>query len=204
MSCLKEIVPLMHKELDDEITEEERKILHRHLQSCRPCSLHFAELKRTIALVEYARSAFAAPDSFTHTVMSGLPEHKKRSGAVIWLKNHPILSAASLFLFFMAASFLSAWSDDHHFSVSKQPNLLVKNKVVTVPEGETVKGDVTVKNGMLRIEGTVDGNVTVINGEEYKASAGRVTGKMEDVDELFEWLWYRIKSAEKETAAMFH
>ena len=49
-----------------------------------------------------------------------------------------------------------------------------------IPEGEVVKGDVTVRNGKLIIEGEVDGNVTVINGEKYMASAGKVTGDIEE------------------------
>ena len=66
-----------------------------------------------------------------------------------------------------------------------------------VPEGEVVKGDVTVRNGKLIIEGEVDGNVTVINGERYMASAGKVTGEIEEINEVFEWIWYHIKRTRK-------
>ena len=50
-----------------------------------------------------------------------------------------------------------------------------------------------VRNGKLKIEGEVDGNVTVINGEQYMASAGKVTGDIEEINEVFEWIWYHIK-----------
>ena len=48
------------------------------------------------------------------------------------------------------------------------------------------------KNGDIVIEGEVDGNVTVINGQ-YMASTAVVTGQIEEIDEMFEWLWYKIK-----------
>lgn len=201
MNCPENIVLLMHKYLDEEITSEEELELNEHLGSCKGCSIHFQELNRTESFLRGAMS-IAASDHFTQAVMNRLPE-QKRFSAGTWLRNHPILSAASLFLFFMAASLISAWSNDHQFSVSSQPNLVVKDKTVIVPENEIVKGDVMVKNGTLKIEGTVDGNVTVINGEEYKASAGRVTGKMEKVNELFGWLWYRIKSFGLDVAGAF-
>jgi cytoskeletal protein CcmA (bactofilin family) len=80
--------------------------------------------------------------------------------------------------------------------------LVVENNTVTVPEGETVEGDVTVKGGTINIEGKVEGNVTVINGE-YMASAGQVTGEVEEINEAFEWIWYQMKSLSKEVVAIF-
>lgn len=91
--------------------------------------------------------------------------------------------------------------DDQHFSVTKQPNLVVDGQTVIVPEGEVVKGDIVVKNGDLVVEGEVDGNVTVINGQ-YMASSAVVSGKIEEIDEVFEWLWYTIKNSVK-TAMTF-
>lgn len=74
---------------------------------------------------------------------------------------------------------------------------MVKNNTVIVPEGEVVKGDVTVKNGKLIIEGKVDGDVTIVNGEKYTASAGQVTGQIHEINEVFDWIWYKIKSTGK-------
>ena len=51
-----------------------------------------------------------------------------------------------------------------------------------------------VRNGDIRIEGTVEGNVTVVNGDKYLASAGEVTGEIEEINEIFSWLWYQIKN----------
>jgi anti-sigma factor RsiW len=104
------------------------------------------------------------------------------------------MAAASIFIILMTGSLFSTWEENHEFSVSKQPKLVVQNNTVIVPEGEIVKGDIVVRNGKIRVEGEVQGDVTVINGEQYVASAGHVTGDIEEVNEAFEWIWYKIKT----------
>ncbi|WP_099363806.1 anti-sigma factor family protein [Fredinandcohnia onubensis] len=193
MNCSeKHMVTLMHNYLDEDISEEEEKLLREHLHACESCNQHFHELKKTIALVQ-STSHISAPDDFTLKVMQNLPKEKRTVSFRRWFREHPMLSAAALFLVLMAGSLFSVWNESEQFSVSKQPNLIVENNTVIVPEGETVKGDVVVKNGKLVIEGDVDGNVTVINGENYMASAGNVTGEVKVVNQMFEWLWYHIK-----------
>jgi anti-sigma factor RsiW len=103
----------------------------------------------------------------------------------------------------MMGSLLSTWNLDQEFSVSKQKNLIVNNNTVIVPKGETVKGDVVVRNGKLKIEGEIQGNVTVINGEKYMASAGHVTGQIEEVNQAFDWIWYQIKKTAYEVIDIF-
>ncbi|MGX1825436.1 anti-sigma-W factor RsiW, partial [Heyndrickxia sporothermodurans] len=98
---------------------------------------------------------------------------------------------------------LSMWNNNQEFSFTKKPNLQVENHTVIVPKGETVKGDLLVKNGDLRIEGKVDGSVTVINGEKYMASAGRVTGDIKEINEMFDWLWFQIKIGAEEIVSFF-
>lgn len=202
MSCSSEFVQLLHKYMDHELSSDEEKKVKEHLQSCKECYQHFHELEKALALVK-STSHIEAPKDFTQAVMNSLPKEKKTVSWNRWLKGHPLLAAASLFLLLMTGSLFSAWSEDQHFSVSKHSNLVVENSKVTVPEGEVVKGDVTVKNGTLIIEGTIEGDVTVINGEKYLASAGHVTGKIEEVDEMFEWLWYHIKSLSQEVVGVF-
>ncbi|WP_071461115.1 anti-sigma factor family protein [Bacillus massilinigeriensis] len=202
MSCPDRIVDYMHDYLDEEITESNKQELKQHLQACPDCEQHFRELEKAIAFVQ-STSHIKAPDGFTAGVMAKLPQEKKRLKMGRWFKRHPLLSAASLFLMLMTGSIFSTWNEDQEFSVSKQPNLVVENGTVTVPEGEVVKGDVVVRNGKLNIEGQVQGDVTVINGEKYLASAGQVTGEIEEVNEVFEWIWYHIKEAASNAASLF-
>ena len=139
-----------------------------------------------------------APDGFVDGVMARLPKEKSQAGVQRWLRNHPFFAAAAMFLILMSATLFSSYGNDQQFSVTKQPNLIVEGETVLVPAGETVKGDIVVKNGTLRIEGEVDGNVTVISGSKYMASTAVVTGKSEEIDKVFDWLWYKIKKTAKD------
>lgn len=192
MKCPDEIIELMHEFLDDELDREKEMKLREHLQNCKECAAIFNEYKKTIALVQ-STSNIQAPENFTEQIMANLPKEKKKITVQRWLQRHPFLAAASLFIVLMMGSFLSTWSENREFSVSNQQNLIVKNHTVIVPKGKVVKGDVVVRNGKLKIEGEVQGNVTVINGEKYMASAGRVTGNIEEINEAFDWIWYYIK-----------
>lgn len=192
----------MHDYLDEDINRENEAILREHLQNCKECEKIFNELVKTMALVE-STSHIKAPANFTENVMARLPKEKKKVSAQRWLKNHPLLAAASLFLIFMMGSLFSTWNQDRDFSVSKQKNLIVKNNTVIVPEGETVKGNVIVRNGKLKIEGEVQGNVTVIHGEKYMASAGHVTGQIDEVNEVFDWIWYQMKQTTYQVIDIF-
>lgn len=202
MNCPEQIIEFMHDYLDEDINRENEVILREHLQNCKECEKTFNELVKAMALVERT-SHIKAPANFTENVMARLPKEKKKVSAQRWLKNHPLLAAASLFLVFMIGSLLSTWNQDRDFSVSKQKNLIVKNNTVIVPKGETVKGNVIVRNGKLKIEGEVQGNVTVIHGEKYMASAGHVTGQIDEVNEVFDWIWYQMKQTTHQVIDIF-
>ena len=103
----------------------------------------------------------------------------------------------------MSASLFSSFNDDQEFSFTKQPNIVVEGERVIVPAGETVNGDIVVKNGDLQIDGDVNGDVTVINGTQYSASTANVTGEIEEINQVFDWLWYKIKSITKEITSSF-
>ncbi|MEH6993616.1 anti-sigma factor [Neobacillus drentensis] len=203
MKCNDEIVELMHEYLDEEIDPANEMILREHLKGCKECETLFNEFKKTIAVVK-GTSRMQAPPDFTAKVMASLPREKKKVGMQRWLRNHPLIAAASLFLVLMMGSVLSTWNQEREFSVSKQENLVVQNDTVIVPEGEVVKGDVIVRNGKLKIEGEVQGDVTVINGEKYLASAGHVTGQIEEVNEVFDWIWYHMKKTAFDVIDIFN
>jgi len=201
-TCPEEIIFYMHDYLDEDLSVEEEQVLKEHLQSCADCQKHFQELKRTEAYIKSAPHIHTS-DQFTAQVMARLPKEKRTQGVKRWFRHHPLLAAASLFIVLMAGSLLGAWSDDQKFSVTKNENLIVENGLVIVPEDEVVKGDIIVKNGDIHINGEVDGNITVINGEKYMAAAGNVTGNIEEIDEAFEWIWYQMKKGVKKAKMIF-
>ncbi|WP_188456743.1 zf-HC2 domain-containing protein [Virgibacillus oceani] len=202
MNCKKEAVELMHKYLDGDLTKAEEAGLIQHLETCEDCQKHFHELKRTITWIQ-STGQITAPSNFTQNVMAKLPKEKKRVSYMRWFKAHPVLTAAAIFFIFMFSGVFSAYNHDSQLIVSKQDDLIIKGDTVVVPEGVTVAGDLVVKNGDLRIDGTVDGNVTLINGklldnsiegEGLMASVGEVNGKIEQVDQVFEWMWYHLRN----------
>ncbi|MGG0644051.1 anti-sigma factor [Sporosarcina gallistercoris] len=198
-NCPIEVVQYMHEYLDGEISPEDEQVLNEHLATCEECKKLFEELSDAVALLEIA-DPMQAPLGFAEGVMARLPQstpQKKKTGVNRWLRKHPLLSAAALFLILMSAALFSSYNTTEQFSVTMQPNLVIEGDTVVVPAGEVIKGDLVVKNGDLRIEGQVDGNVTVIRGEKYMASTAVVTGNIEEIDELFDWLWYKIKTAFK-------
>lgn len=193
MNCSQTYVELMHKFLDEDINAQEEKQLRNHLNECQECQSHFQELKKAIAFVQ-STTHIQAPLKFTENVMAKLPKEKPTVAYSRWFKDHPMLTAAAVFIILMMGSVFSTWNSNTQLSVSKQSNLEIDGQTVIVPKGEVVEGDVIVRNGDLKIEGEVRGDVTVINGDQYLASAGRVTGEIEEIDEFFGWLWYNTKS----------
>ena len=200
-TCASQFVDYMHEYLDGDISREHEKLLKQHLQTCPDCQQHMHELSDTIAFIKSA-AHITAPPRFEDQVISRLPKRKSSVGIKRWFRQHPVLVAAAVFCLFMSATLLGSFPNDDQFSVTKQPNLVVEGQTVTVPAGEVVKGDIVVKNGDIVIEGEVDGNVTVINGN-YMASTAVVTGQVEEIDEMFGWLWYKIKAGFNEFIALF-
>ncbi|MFY3792299.1 zf-HC2 domain-containing protein [Ureibacillus sp. MALMAid1270] len=199
-TCPQNIVDYMHEYLDGDISLEHEQQLKKHLQNCSKCQQHMHELSDTVAFVKSA-AHITAPPHFENEVMKRLPKGKNRIGIQNWFRRHPILVAACVFLLFMSASLVGSYSNNE-FSVTKQPNLIIEGQTVIVPKGEVVKGDIVVKNGDIIIEGEVEGNVTVINGE-YMASSAVVTGEIEEIDEVFEWLWFEIKTLGNNIVGVF-
>ncbi|NGP46887.1 anti-sigma factor [Bacillaceae bacterium SIJ1] len=200
MKCSEHVIEWMHDFLDGELPREKEKELHHHLNECEGCKQHYLELKRTVAIIQ-ASPKMKAPEGFTAGVLQRLPKEKKTISMKRWFRAHPVITAAAIFFLLFVGGASTVWTDQNQLSMSSQSNLLVEGQTVVVPAGETVEGDVFVKNGDLEIRGKVTGDVTVINGqvlngdsEKYLAQSGQVVGDIEEIDQVFEWLLYQIKS----------
>ncbi|MFZ3590287.1 anti-sigma factor family protein [Bacillus sp. DJP31] len=203
MKCDPKYIEYMHNFLDEDLILDQEKELRTHLQHCSDCQKHFHELKKTIALVQ-STSHIHSPFDFTAKVMQRLPQEKKVVKVKRWLKIHPLLTAAAVFFILMLGSITTMWNEDQQLAVSKQSNLLIEENTVIVPEGTIVDGDLVVRNGDIKIEGEVRGDLTLINGDKYLASAGAVTGEIHEIDQMFEWIWYHLKKGIKETVSFFN
>ncbi|EIM08446.1 anti-sigma-W factor rsiW [Planococcus antarcticus DSM 14505] len=200
-ACPENVIHLMGDYLDGDISPSDERQLKECLESCSDCRKQYQALSKTIAFVQSA-SHIQAPSDFVQKTMGRLPKERQHAGVQRWFRRHPMLVAAALFCILMSAALFTNFNDDQQFSFTKQPNLVVEGQTVVVPEGQIVVGDLTVRNGDLRVEGELQGNVTIVNGQ-YMASSGVITGEIEEIDKAFEWLWYTIKNGFKDAAAIF-
>src|SRR5690625_4751500 len=109
MICDSQYFELIHKYLDGDATENDRKELEKHVAECSNCAKHLQELKKATAFVQSA-SHIEAPDNFTNQIMANLPEKKSASKWKHWMRKHPLLVAAAVFMLLMSTSISSVWS----------------------------------------------------------------------------------------------
>ncbi|WP_408008972.1 anti-sigma factor [Pseudalkalibacillus sp. A8] len=197
MKCDGKYSSYMHKWVDEEIEPLEKIELLQHTKSCSECKEKFEELKNVDQLL-HGHHPLKAPNGFTSKVMDQLPREKASSKMRRWFHHHPLLTAAILFLLLMSSTIYSEWGSNKGNPISVSANgaqvkIDQENGKVIVPEGEIVKGDLVVRNGDVEIAGKVEGNVTVINGSHYLASAGHIAGDSEEIHKITEWVWYRLK-----------
>ncbi|OOE08987.1 zf-HC2 domain-containing protein [Fictibacillus arsenicus] len=187
---------LMNRVLDGEATKEEERVFHAHLEECESCKEEYEMLLETLKELQLQNHNIKAPEGFTRAVMAKLPKEKQQIKWKRWMQRHPALTAAAIFMFFMAVSVFTSYNQQDLAVVKGEGNLQIKKaeRVVVVPAGETIKGDLVVENADVRIEGRVEGDVTVIKGNQYLASAGEVTGHSQEIGQVVEWVWYKLKS----------
>ncbi|TWI54124.1 anti-sigma factor family protein [Halalkalibacter nanhaiisediminis] len=204
MKCEQHYEELIQAFLDGEATEGEKEQLDAHLAHCPSCRQHFHELKKVIAFVQ-SSSHIEAPAGFTEGVMAKLPERKQASKWKQWTRQHPILIAAAIFILLMSASISSLWDNgDEQVVVTGSGQIVIDQETgkVLVPEGEVIEGDLIVRNGSLQVDGEVRGNVLLVNSEPYLASAGHVSGDIDEVNQVLEWVWYHIKGFFKDVVTI--
>jgi len=187
----KQAVSWIHEYLDGQLNSSNQAILDQHLRQCSSCREHFRELEIVEERVQMLRMK-SAPD-LSDRIMASLPAPQKSRSVVNWLKRHPGLTAAAIFVIVMFSSFATLWdkNDQLVISTSEFEKIVVDGNRVIVPEGETLDGDLIVENGDIIIEGQLRGNLVVIDGT-YTASSANIGGRITIVNRMFDWLWYKI------------
>lgn len=197
MSCT-EIQSQIHDYLDGELSHQEESRFKEHLNTCAKCHQHLLELEKTIALVQSLSHVRTTRD-FTEKLLARLPKEKKRQVFAFWMKKHPLVVAASIFILFMFGSSIFSWyGEDRELQISSNAlashSLIVEDGYVYVPEDKVIEGDLIVKHGNIKVSGIVKGNVIAIDGKVLLSSTAHIAGKTEEVNQLLDWIWYKIKS----------
>ncbi|HBS44840.1 MAG TPA: anti-sigma factor [Paenibacillus sp.] len=202
MEC-KLAVSMMHDYLDDDLPDQQQRELKEHLLSCPDCRAKFKELEQTDMLMfSLMHQNPVASDDLVSRIMSSLPKAKKENAFVTWIKRHPALTAASLFLVVMLMSSVTFWSPDRQLVVrgTDLDQVVIKGDTVIVPSGKIITGDLTIENGKAQVYGEVNGNVTVIDGSLYQASTAHISGQVKSIDQAVSWLWYKVTNMFSEVA----
>lgn len=190
----------MHEYLDGDLSDERQQELHNHLSVCATCYEHFRELDRTVTALQAIKPVTASPD-FTDNLLLRLPiKEKKRSSTWgKWLRQHPFIVAASIFLILMSASFMTAIKEPTEFTMTTDQHNLdsividPQTHSVLVPQGEIVEGDLIVRGGKVEVQGKVTGNVVAVDGEVVLASTADIYGKKEEIDQIFDRVWFEAE-----------
>lgn len=187
-------VASIHEYLDGDLTREEIGRLQLHLQSCPACSSRLDSLEKTNALFQ-ALPAEATPSYLTDRIMKSLPKTRRPAAWTSWVRRHPAVSAAAIFMVVMLSSFVAMWNQDKELSVSGDlDHVIIEGNKVIVPAGQHVEGDLTVVNGIAEIDGEVDGDLTVIDGSYTLASTAHIAGEIKEIDRAVDWIWYKVSS----------
>ncbi|RKL65844.1 anti-sigma factor [Salipaludibacillus neizhouensis] len=196
MACSKENKAFIHKYLDEELTLLEKKQFENHILTCGDCYEHLRELRKTVAIIQ-STSHIEAPSSLTANVMKQLPKQSKSNKWKFWMKKHPFMITAATFFFVFIVSVASALSGENEEIVVQGDGQFIVDKernVVVIPEGESISGDLLIRNGNIEISGEVLGDITVINGEHVMASTDQVSGDINEINQTMELIWYEMKS----------
>jgi len=187
----KQAVSWIHEYMDGELNSSNQAILDEHLRQCSSCREHFKELEIVEERVQMLRMK-AAPD-LTDRIMASLPPQQKSRTVLNWLKRHPALTAAAIFVIVMFSSFATLWDTNEQLVISTNEfeKIIVDGNRVIVPEGQTINGDLIVENGEIIVEGMLLGNLVVIDGS-YTASSANIGGRITIVNRMFDWIWYKI------------
>lgn len=197
MSC-KTIQVQIHEYLDGDMIREDEQLLKDHLRTCTACQQHLLELDKAIALVRSLPRVRVNSD-FTMKVLNRLPKERKQKAMLFWMRKHPLAVAASIFLFLMFGSSVLSWyGDERQMQISADATeshaLLVQGDQVVVPEDKVIEGDLVVRHGNINVLGEVKGNVIAIDGKVLLASSAHISGKQEEINDLLQWMWYKVKS----------
>lgn len=197
----------IHDYLDGDLPKDEINELQGHLRGCPACQARFEQLEKTDAAAYLAIESLRpekpydeeASRELKHRIMAAVPISKKkeRSAFVRFLYKYPGLTAAAVFLMVMLGSFMASWEQDSKLIVSGEDlqHIIIDGNTVIVPEGVEFDGNLTVENGKVEVQGSVKGNVTVIDGSMVLASTGHIAGQSRTIDQALDWFWYKMTSA---------
>lgn len=181
MECAK-AVTYMHEYLDGDLSKEQLIELKLHMDDCAGCHDRFEQLHKTLACIAYYPDEDVSED-FCQRIMGNVPKVKMMRRLFSWMKLYPYTSVASMCgLIFFGAWIMSL--DMERKLVVKIPNqdsVVINGSHVHIPEQTIIHGDVFVQNGTIQVEGLIEGDLVVMNGEYAIDSPQQIEGEIHQI-----------------------
>ncbi|GIQ69503.1 anti-sigma factor [Xylanibacillus composti] len=192
MKC-NEAITFIHEYMDGDLDAQGRMDLRQHLVDCAACRQRMDQYTRTTALIR-SMPRSPVPDYLVDSVMQALPGTRKRQVWTRWVRQHPAVTAAVLFIAVMLLSLVSMWDSDTRLMVKGDDldQLIITKNQVIVPAGHVINGDLYVENGELVVEGQVNGNLVVVDGRLNLASTALISGEHSEINKAIDWLWFKM------------
>jgi anti-sigma factor RsiW len=193
MNC-RDMVPLIHAHLDRTLDQAEQGLLQQHLIECQACNTLLDRYEQTEAFIQYMPEPVVSED-LTERIMKALPKQERSVRFKGWVKRHPAVSVAVVFMMVMMSSFLSLWDTEQNLVLkgADLDDIVIEGNTVIIPAGRTVDGDLFVENGQLQVDGVVQGNLTIVDGSVHMASTASIAGQVTSVNQTIDYFWFKVK-----------
>jgi len=128
MDC-KQYRVLLHQFFDGDIPDEQKEELMDHIQQCEACQQEFEQLQK-LEFILKSQEPVSLPTDFTSKVMAQLPKETVTTKETVanketmteklskWMRRHPMVVAAALFLIIMLGSLLTVGEDGRVYFTS--------------------------------------------------------------------------------------
>ncbi len=193
MEC-REASHWMQEYLDGTLTGPTLTQWRAHIAGCAECQKQLERLEETEIFIQ-TLPAPREPDGLADRIMQALPRPSRTVAFRRWIKHHPAAAVAVVFLLVMMSSFLSLWDRESNLIVkgSDLEDVIIQGDLVIVPEGSIIDGSLTIENGKLQLDGTIMGDLTIVDGSYYMASTASIAGDVNDINRTIDYFWFRVK-----------
>lgn len=197
-------ITMMHDYLDDDLSRGDTVSLKKHLLACPDCRKRFEQLEQaeaytqaSMSFVAHGSSIMAAGPSaqLKARIMQQLPKPPVSQSWLGWVRRHPAITVAAMFIAIMLSSFVAMWEQDQELVIRGNDiqQLVVEGHTVIIPENVVVNGDLTIENGTMEVFGEINGNLTIIDGTVNMASTAKIIGESREITQAMDWIWYKVR-----------
>jgi hypothetical protein len=180
----------MHHHLDGDLSDERMAQLQIHLDGCSDCRERFAQLHKTLACIQYAPDMDSSSD-LCQRVMQHLPKVKPLKRFISWFKLYPGKSFASVCGLVVMGAWMMSFDMDKRLVVNipNEDRVVINGEKVHVPQHAVIHGDIYVANGQIQLDGDVEGDLIVMDGQYSMSPSGSVSGDVYEISYSYErWI----------------